>query len=262
MIERAGGRRAVSRRPPAAPVLPPFPCNCFFLRRGSRSCICALAIPPARLSPPAGPLARSLDRWVKQRPRQKVRFRALRAVGPLGAVEHRGSRLSSSSSRPGRRSDRRLRRADQLGLIRRARPHARARATGRKKPAQLGSAAALDVGDADEETGGNVVSGTFAKSRSSAVPGAAACAGDSEFESDNARLTKCLADTRNRMPRLFCKTELDAAANQEAVKHERRLGCFLGRMREFQKSCSGETTREMCDFYAILGLKGSQLTAK
>ena len=96
--------------------------------------------------------------------------------------------------------------------------------------AKLGSSASLDLDDIEEEADAK------------ATPG---CDGDAQFENDIASFTKFLKDNDNRMPRRFSKAELDAAENKDAANNEHRLGCFLRRMRELQKSTSGETTENI-----------------
>ena len=64
------------------------------------------------------------------------------------------------------------------------------------------------------------------------------------------------------MPRRLSKTEIDAAENKEAAKHEHHLGCFLRRVRELQKSCAEEPSEKIKQFSAIPVLKSSQSNAE
>ena len=96
--------------------------------------------------------------------------------------------------------------------------------------------------DTQEETGAIGSSVAIAKSGSSTEMAVSAGDDDAHFESDVADFAKFLADNNSRMPRLFSRAELDAAEDEEGANNEHKFGCFLRRMRELQKSTSGEAT--------------------
>jgi len=85
---------------------------------------------------------------------------------------------------------------------------------------------------------------------------------DAQFESDVAGFAKFLVDNNNRLPRRFSKAELDASEDKEAANNEHNLGCLRRRMRELQKSISGEATEKLKQFSAIPGLRCSQSNAE